>query len=84
MDCSALFKLCKSDVFKGFVMALIAMPLGIIIDFAQAVVSNPNATLTINWKVLVASAVLGGGSYIVKNFLTGSGGKMLSNDPPKP
>lgn len=83
MDYGKLFSLCKSDWVKGLIVAIITVPLGIIVDNAQKVLTNPAAPFAINWRLMVAAAIVGAGAYIIKNFLTGSGGKILTNDPPK-
>lgn len=84
MDCSKLFNVCKEDWFKALIVAIISGPMGIIVDNAQKFLSDPKTPLSFNYKVLIASAVVGGGAYIIKNFLTGSGGKILTNSQPTP
>ena len=81
---SPLMRLGESDLFKGVIMGVISAPLGIIIDNASKFLMDPSRPFSFNWKVLVASAIVGGGSYLVKNFLTGSNGQFLTNKPPTP
>lgn len=67
------------DWGRGLVIAILTAPLTIIYTSLMA---TP-MTLVFDWKVILGTALAGGIAYILKNFGTGSGGKLLTNEPPK-
>lgn len=76
-----LGKLSIPDWVKSLIVAVISAPLAVLIDNAQAFMADPNKPFSIHWKLMLASAIVSGGAYLVKNLLTGSGGQLLSNNP---
>ena len=88
-----MINLCKSsklgtialpDWFKGFILAAISVPVGIIVDNAQKYLAHPELPFRVDPMFMLAAAIVGGGSYLVKNILTGSGGQMFTNAPYPP
>jgi hypothetical protein len=73
-----LWTVKMSDWERGLVVAILTTPFTIIYD------SVSTGTLTFDWKKIVAAAIAGGIGYILKNFLTGEGGKLLTNKPEAP
>jgi hypothetical protein len=76
---SALWKIKMSDWQRGLVIAIISAPLTIIYESLTA---TPIA-LTFSWQDILKAAMTAGLAYIMKNFFTGSGGRLLTNAPEK-
>ncbi len=74
-----LWTIKMGDWERGLVIAILTTPLTIIYD------SVSTGALTFDWKKIIAAAVAGGIAYLLKNLLTGEGGKLLTNktEPPK-
>lgn len=70
-----LWTLKMSDWQRGLVVAILTTPLTIIYD---TVTATP-MTLTFDWKKILGTAIAGGVAYLLKNFVTGSQGKLLTN-----
>lgn len=70
---SKLWSVKLGDFGRALVVAVLAGPLGILYDWAI------NESVQINWRSLLKGAVAGGLAYLIKNFATGSGGKVLSD-----
>jgi hypothetical protein len=68
-----LWKLCSSDWVKGLVVAVLTAPLTIVYESVQA------GALTLNGKTIALAATGAGIAYILKQFGTGSSGKLLTN-----
>lgn len=66
MQTSSLFSLNWQDAAKGLLMAV----LGAVVSVIVATVKTGNFTFT--WESLWHGAVVGGASYLTKNFLTPS------------
>ena len=62
-----------SDWWRGFIVAIVMVPLTIIYD------SVMTGGLTFDWKKIVAAAIAGGIAYIIKNLATGANGNLLTN-----
>ena len=62
-----------SDWERAFVVAILAAPLGILYDWATIV------NYAFSWQGLIKGAVAGGVGYVIKNFITGIQGSILSN-----
>ncbi len=76
---AGLFKLAGNDFFKGAVVAVIGA-----IGTALLAVLNTGALPTgADLKQILIVGVTAGVSYLVKNLLTNSQGKMLTKEPPK-
>jgi len=74
MNTSDLFNLNWSDVAKGLVVAVFAA----VITYLAALVQVPGFDLTtINWQGVLSVAVIAGISYLGKNFVSDSNGKVL-------
>ena len=65
------------DWGRGLVIAVLTTPLTIIY---QSITATP-MTLVFDWKAILGGAVAGGIAYVLKNFGTGAGGKLLTNKP---
>ncbi len=70
-----LWNVKMGDWGRGLVIAVLTTPLTIIY---QSLMATP-VTLVFDWKAIVGSALAGGIGYILKNLVTGSGGKILTN-----
>ena len=68
-----LWTVKMSDWQRALVVAVIAAPIGLLYDWA----TQPQFILTL--KALLKGAIAGGAGYMIKNFLTGAGGSLLSN-----
>jgi hypothetical protein len=78
MNCfTELWTLKLGDWERGLIVAILTAPLTIIY---QSVMTTP-ITLVFDWKTILGAAIAGGIGYILKNFATGSNGKLLSNKP---
>lgn len=76
MNCfTKLWTLKLSDVHRALIIAILTGPLTIIYD---TVTATP-MVLTFDWKKIVGAAIAGGVGYLLKNILTGSQGKLLTN-----
>lgn len=75
-----LWAVKMSDWERSLVVAILTSPFTIVYDSLSV------GSLTFDWKKVVAAALAGGVGYILKNLLTGEGGKLLTNktEPPKP
>ena len=76
MDLSAHGKvgsLVIPDWVKALIVAVLSAPVGIILDTLNT------GTLVFDWKKVAIAALTGGIGYLAKNFLTGSGGQILTN-----
>lgn len=76
---SKLGSLKLSDWWRGLIVAVMTLPLSIIYDSLMA---TP-VSFIFDWRAIVRAAILGGIAYISKNLGTGSGGLILTNEPPK-
>ena len=65
-----------SDIERAIIIAVISGPIIILIDWATV----PDYQWA--WSTVLKSAVAGG-AYLVKNLITGAGGKYLTNNQPK-
>ncbi len=72
-----LWTVKMSDFERGLVVAILTTPFTIIYDSLAA------GGLTFDWKKIVAAGLAGGIGYMLKNLLTGQGGKLLTDNPPK-
>ena len=68
-----LWTIKLSDWQRAFIVAVLAAPLGILYDWATV------ANYVFSWNGLIKGAVAGGVGYIIKNFITGLQGNVLSN-----
>ncbi len=73
MNFTTLWTVKLSDWQRGVVVAILTTPFTIIYGSASA------GSLTFDWKQIVAGAIAGGVGYILKNFLTGASGNLLTN-----
>jgi hypothetical protein len=78
MDCAKLWSLCTSDFIKGLVLTVLTAVLTIIYDSVQ------QGSLNFNWRMIATTAITAGAAYLLKNLATGTGGKLLSNEPKLP
>ena len=80
MDCfTKLWTVKLGDFERGLIVAILTTPFTIIYD------SVSTGALVFDWKKILAAAVAGGIGYILKNILTGAGGRILTNaKPPDP
>jgi hypothetical protein len=56
-------------------MAILGAPLGVIYDWATLI------NFEFSWKGLIKGAVAAGVGYLIKNFMTGINGNILTNSP---
>lgn len=63
------------DWAKALIVAVLSAPVGLILDTLNT------GTLVFDWKKVLIAALTGGIGYLAKNFLTGSGGQLLTNKP---
>lgn len=70
---SGLLKLNLSDVAKGLVVAVIAVVLGAL---QQAITAHGFDFAAYDWSMILHLAETAGGSYIAKNFLSTSDGRV--------
>ena len=78
MNCfSQLFHLKPADWWRGLIVATLTTPLTLIYTSTSA------GKLTFDWQAILAAAITGFIAYMAKNFMTGSGGQLLKNDPPQ-
>lgn len=68
-----LWTIKLSDWQRALIIAVLAAPLGILYDWAT--ITN----YEFSWQGLVKGAVAGGIGYLLKNFITGQNGSLLSN-----
>lgn len=68
-----LFSLKLNDLWKGFIVAVLTAPLTIIYESLQA------GSLNFDWPTIGKAALAAACAYLIKNFLTGTQGKMLTN-----
>jgi hypothetical protein len=61
-----------SDWQRALIVAILTGPIDIIYQWATT-------TQPINWQDVVKTAVAGGLAYLIKNFITGMNGKILTN-----
>ena len=74
MDCfSKLWSFQLNDFWKGLVIAVLMAVLTVVYETLQ------KGTLNINWNTVLIAGIGAGVSYLLKNFATGKGGRMLSN-----
>jgi len=74
MDCfSKLWTFQLNDFWKGLVIAVLMAILTVIYETIQ------KGSLNISWNAVLLAGIGAGISYLLKNFATGSGGRMLSN-----
>ncbi len=64
-----------SDFGRGLVVAIITAPLTIIYD----TVTVTPMILTFDWKKILGAAIAGGVGYLLKNFVTGKKGNLLTD-----
>ena len=72
---SLLWTTKLSDFERGIIVAILTTPLTIIYD---TVTATP-MILTFDWKKVLGAAIAGGIAYILKNFMTGVNGNILTN-----
>jgi len=70
-----LWTIKLSDFERGLIIAILTTPLTIIYD---TVTATP-MVLTFDWKKILGAAIAGGIAYMLKNFVTGAGGNVLTN-----
>lgn len=70
---SSQFTLKINDIVKGLVVAIITPVFTIILTSLNA------GVLTFNWKIIAATAVASGLSYLLKNFFTPA--QVVISDP---
>jgi hypothetical protein len=70
---SKLWTVKMTDAERMFVIAVFSAPIGILYDWATVV------NYEFSWNGLIKGAVAGGLGYIIKNFITGSNGNILTN-----
>ena len=68
-----LWRIKMSDWQRGLVVAILTTPFTIAYDSVAA------GALEFDWKKILAAALAGGLGYVLKNFITGQNGKVLSN-----
>ena len=68
-----LWTIKLSDWERALVVAIVAAPIGLLYDWAT------QPTFILSWQALIKGAVAGGLGYIIKNFITGQQGNMLTN-----
>ena len=74
MNCfTDLWNVKLGDFGRGLIVAICTVPITIVLDSVNA------GSFDFDWKKIAAAAVAGGLAYIVKNFLTGANGKVLTN-----
>ncbi len=62
-----------SDAWRMFIIACLSAPIGILYDWATVI------NYEFSWQGLIKGAVAGGLAYLIKNFITGLNGKILTN-----
>lgn len=62
-----------TDLQRGLVVAVLTAPVGILYDWA---IGNG---LKLDWRMLLKGGIAGGLAYLMKNFLTGANGNLLTN-----
>ncbi len=77
MEYSKLWSLCRGDFAKGLFMTVAMAVLDLLYQYVVT-----EHTFSINWKELGLVAAGAGIVYLIKNFGTGAGGKMLTNNLP--
>ena len=78
MNCfTNLWSVRLGDVERALIVAVLTGPLTIIYD---TVTATP-MVLTFDWKKIVGAAIAGGIGYLLKNFITGAQGNVLTNSP---
>jgi hypothetical protein len=73
---SKLFALEAPDWLKGLLISALTVPIGMVYDWANS------TSGTFDWPVIGKVALAGGLAYLIKNFFTGTQGKLLTNKPP--
>ena len=74
---SELWTVKLGDWERGLIIAILTAPLTIIYTSLMA---TP-VSLVFDWRTILGAAIAAGIAYILKNFGTGSGGKLLTNEP---
>jgi hypothetical protein len=62
------------DWERGLIVAVLAMPLGIVYDWATM------EAFEFSWRAMVKAGVAGGLAYLLKNLGTGAKGRYLTNN----
>jgi hypothetical protein len=70
---TALWRIKLSDSWRAFIVAVVAAPVGILYDWATV------ANYAFTWNSLLKGAVAGAAGYLIKNFITGLQGNILTN-----
>jgi len=70
-----LWTVKMSDWERGLVVAILTTPLTIIYD----TVTTTPMVLTFDWKRILGAAIAGACAYLIKNFLTGVQGGLLTD-----
>lgn len=74
MNCfTNLWTVKLSDWQRALIVAILAAPIGIFYDWAT------QPTFVFTWQSVLKGAVAGGLGYIIKNFITGAQGNVLTN-----
>ena len=68
-----LWKIQLSDFWRGLIIAVLMAVLTVVYETIQA------GSLNISWNAVLLAGIGAGISYLLKNMMTGSGGKILSN-----
>lgn len=68
-----LWTVKMSDAERMFIIAILSAPIGILYDWATI------ANYVFSWQGLIKGAVAGGLAYVIKNFITGQQGNLLTN-----
>ena len=68
-----LWRVKLGDIGRALIIAIITAPVGIVYEWAT--VEN----FELSGKALLKGAIAGGLAYLIKNFITGANGKILTN-----
>lgn len=74
---SKILSLKYRDLFKGFVVSMIT----VLITSLYNIIKEGNFPNLSDWKMIGATALTAGLSYLIKNFCTNSEGEILKREP---
>ncbi len=66
------------DLLKGFAVAVV---MAILVSVYTAIEANQFPTTWAQWSIILLSGLGAGIAYLIKNFVTNSGDKMLKKEP---